>query len=118
LPQSQVKGGYHQIKSLTAEEVNFIKPSERIIGVIKKTDRLDFELVQGEKERLWRYLIQSYHYLGYCRLVGRHMKYFVYFKDKLVALLGFSDGIYHHHLRDTWLGWDAQVRESKPFSGQ
>lgn len=113
LPKGKTRGGYHRIKPLTSQQVDFDEPTEEITQPIKKLGRLRFELAQGGKQRLWRYLIQNYHYLGYTRLVGRHLKYFVYLGDKLVALLGFSDGIYHHRLRDAWLGWDEKTRASK-----
>lgn len=113
LPKSQPCGGYHQIKPLTVQDVDFNEPSEEITGPIERLGRLRFQLAQGKEEKLWRYLIQHYHYLGYSRLVGRHLKYFIYLGDKLVALLGFSDGIYHHRLRDAWLGWDEKTRAAR-----
>ena len=103
-----------------------------------------------------KWVLDKYHYLGYKRIVGQYLKYFVYlnlnnldlksiessvslqmykrpertecfnlFDDInagnknvvvdnnknnnnkiLVALIGFGNGIYHHHLRDRWIGWD------------
>ncbi len=111
LPPIKPCGGYHQLKPLRNDQVNFKKPAGKITGAIELMAEIRFELVQTKKENnLWRYLIQSYHYLGYTRPVGRHLKYFVYLGDRLVALISFSDGIYHHHLRDNWLGWDEKTR--------
>jgi len=113
LPKSKTYGGYHKIKILKSKDVNFRVPNQ-ITGIIKKTEKLDFQLVKGEKQLLlWRYLIQEYHYLGYTRLVGRHLKYFIYYRNKLVGLISFSDGIYHHRLRDNYLGWDEKDRKEK-----
>lgn len=110
LPASQKRGGYHEIKPVTAEKVNF--NPEEIKGKIRKEEKFRFKLAENKKEMLlWRYLIQEYHYLGYRRLVGRHIKYFVYWEEKLVALLSFSDGIYHHRLRDNYLGWNEKKRK-------
>ena len=84
LPQKH--GGYHEIKPVSAEQVNFIP--EKITEKIRKEEKLVFKLAESNNEMLlWRYLIQRYHYLGYRRLVGRHIKYFVYCQDKLVAVL-------------------------------
>lgn len=113
LPPAKPFGGYHKIRPLTAQEVDFKEPEEKITGSIETMGKLHFELARRDKARLWRYLIQRYHYLGYRRLVGRHLKYFVHTGDKLVALLGFSDGIYHFRLRDRWLGWDEKTREAR-----
>lgn len=113
LPPAKPSGGYHKIRLLTAQEVEFKEPKEKLTGSIETMGQLHFELTRRDKERLWRYLIQRYHYLGYRRLVGRHLKYFIHIGDKLVALLGFSDGIYHFRLRDRWLGWDEKTREAR-----
>ena len=113
LPPAKPSGGYHKIRLLTAQEVEFKEPKEKLTGSIETMGQLHFELTRRDKERLWRYLIQRYHYLGYRRLVGRHLKYFIHIGDKLVALLGFSDGIYHFRLRDRWLGWDEKTRQAK-----
>jgi len=111
LPPAKPAGGYHKIKPIQDKQVNFRKPKEKITGAIEQLGEVHFELVKTEKQNnLWRYLIQSYHYLGYTRPVGRHLKYFVYLGDKLVALISFSDGIYHHNLRDNWLGWDDNTK--------
>jgi len=113
LPPAKPSGGYHKIRLLTAQEVDFKEPKEKFTGSIETMGKLHFELTRKDRERLWRYLIQRYHYLGYRRLVGRHLKYFVHSGDKLVALLGFSDGIYHFRLRDCWLGWDEKIRQAR-----
>lgn len=114
LPTSISRGGYRKIRLLKAKEVNFKKPKEKITGLLEIPVKLSFEIVrEPHKDRLWRYLIQRFHYLGYKRMVGRHIKYFIYLQDKLVALISFSDGIYHHHLRDNWLGWDNTTRNKK-----
>jgi len=114
LPENNSLGGYRKMKLLQKDEVDFNEPQREIEGIIKSTARLRFELVKGKKEeKLWRYLIQCYHYLGYKRLVGRKLKYFIYLDDELIALIGFSDGIYHHHLRDRWLGWNRETLEKR-----
>lgn len=93
----------------------FIPPQKEITGSVKEIGRMHFELASGRKEELlWRYLIQRYHYLGYKRVVGRYLKYFVYLGSELVAVIGFADGVYHHHLRDRYLGWDnCELRQKR-----
>ena len=111
LPAPKNCGGYYEMKLLTPEQVNFKEP-EKVSGTIKKGEGLRFKMVENRKENLlWRYLIQEHHYLGYCRLVGRHIKYFVYKGDSLVSVISFSDGIYHHRLRDNYLGWDEKKKK-------
>lgn len=105
LPPPNPRGGYHPIKLLSLKDVRFIPSSKEITGSVEGMGRIHFELVRyRDGEQLWRYLIQSYHYLGYRRDIGRYLKYFVYLGNELVALIGFADGVYHNHLRDRYLG--------------
>lgn len=114
LPSSNLTGGYHPIRLLTSEDVGFSPPEKEITGSVGEMGRISFKLAKpGREEDLWRYLIQSYHYLGYRRVVGRYLKYFVYLGDELVALIGFADGVYHHNLRDRYLGWDREELEER-----
>ena len=62
LPPAKRSGGYHEIKLLTAQEVDFKEPKEKLTGSIENRGQLYFELARRDKERLWRYLIQRYHY--------------------------------------------------------
>jgi len=112
LPPQDSRGGYRLLKPLNIHPTLFDGTEKEITGIIKSTDKLYFELVKTkDKKRLWRYFIQQYHYLGYNRLVGRHLQYFIYLDDQPVAVLGFADGIYHHHLRDHWIGWDKDTQQ-------
>lgn len=114
LPPPVPQGGYRPLKLLSEEEVGFKSPEREIIGSVGEMGEIHFELAEGEKEeKLWRYLIQTYHYLGYRRVVGRNLRYFIYLGDELVGLIGFSDGLYHHHLRDGFLGWSRRQLEEK-----
>jgi hypothetical protein len=55
-------------------------------------------------------LLQSYHYLGYTRPVGEHLKFLVYAGDRPVALFAWSSAARHLGPRDRYLGWSAQAR--------
>jgi hypothetical protein len=104
-------GGYRELKRICARDINFREPKGKIIGSVEKMGEVRFYMVNTKEENdLWRYLIQRYHYLGYRRPVGRHLKYFVYLGGSLGALISFCDGIYHHRLRDEWLGWDEKKK--------
>lgn len=103
-------GGYRELRFIQQWEVEFKAPEEEIIGSVEDMGDIRFELVNGKRdEMLWRYLIQNYHYLGYRRSVGRYMRYLIYLGGKLVAVIGFTDCIYHHHLRDGFIGWDREA---------
>lgn len=55
-------------------------------------------------------LIQAYHYLGYSRPVGEHLKYLVYAGERPVACLAWSSAPWHMGPRDRFIGWTPTVR--------
>jgi hypothetical protein len=92
--------------------VVFAEPIEGLAGKAGDFKELRFEMVRGsEKESLWEYLIDTYHYLGYQVMVGHYLKYLIYLDERLIGCIGFSDGILHLSLRDTWIGWEPEVRK-------
>ena len=67
---------------------------------------------RSKEENLCNYIINKYHYLGYTRPVGEHLKYLVYDKQKrLLAALIFSSAPYYIGVRDQYVGWNPKVRE-------
>lgn len=113
LPSRDNRGGYQKLKPLNIQEAAlFQKLNEKNLTPLEVTGEFYFALAKHKEEKKqWRYFIQRDHYLGYQRLVGRHLQYLIYLDGNLVALLGFADGIYHHHLRDNWIGWNKDVQE-------
>jgi hypothetical protein len=61
-------------------------------------------------EKLFNSLIACYHYLGYCRPVGEHLKYMVFAGKRPVSCLAFSSAPRHIGSRDRFIGWDADTR--------
>jgi len=114
LPDSFSYGGYKEIKDIKAEDINFKEPKIDFRCEISKKTNIIFDIAESSKEnKLWRYLMQRYHYLGYKRVVGRHIKYFIKLNNAIIALIGFSDGIFHHSLRDKWIGWGKNDLQKK-----
>jgi len=66
---------------------------------------------------LFKYLLSSYHYLGFSRTVGENLKYLVFDrKDNPVACLLFGSATWKIAPRDNFIGWDEArrgVRRSK-----
>jgi len=62
------------------------------------------------EEDLFNGLVERYHYLGYTRSVGEHLKYLVYARDRPVACLAWSSGPWHMGPRDRFIGWTPAVR--------
>jgi hypothetical protein len=63
------------------------------------------------EEKLFNNLIEQYHYLGYTRPVGEHLKYLAYADGRLIACFAFSSAPYAIGCRDTFLGWSKEARE-------
>jgi len=62
-------------------------------------------------EELFNSLIDQYHYLGYTRPVGEHLKYIAFFQNRPLACITFSSAARHLGFRDTFIGWDDQARK-------
>lgn len=63
------------------------------------------------EEKLFNNLIEQYHYLGYTRPVGEHLKYLAYADGRLIACFAFSSAPYAIGCRDNFLGWSEEARE-------
>jgi hypothetical protein len=61
-------------------------------------------------ERLYKGLIEEYHYLGYTRPVGEHLEYIAFSENRPVACIGFCSAPRHIGTRDRYLGWNRQQR--------
>jgi hypothetical protein len=62
------------------------------------------------EERLFNSFIETYHYLGYSRVVGEHLKYLVSARGGPVACLAWSSSPRHIGCRDRFVGWSAETR--------
>lgn len=62
-------------------------------------------------EKLFNGLIEQYHYLGYSRPVGEHLKYLVFSKHIPIACLAFSSAAYYLGCRDSYIGWSPEARK-------
>jgi len=66
---------------------------------------LKIELVRRtEGEKLFAHLLSEYHYLGYSRPVGEHLKYLVWAGERPVACLAWSSAPRQLNLRDQLVG--------------
>jgi len=63
-------------------------------------------------EALFDRLLQTYHYLGYTRPVGEHLKYLVCGRGQPVACLAWSSSPRHLGPRDRFIGWSAAQRQA------
>jgi hypothetical protein len=73
----------------------------------------DLEIRQvrrSQSEALFGSLVQTYHYLGYTRPVGEHLKHLVYAAGQPVGCAAWSSAPRHLGCRDRFIGWSPEVR--------
>ncbi|MCP4146486.1 MAG: DUF4338 domain-containing protein [bacterium] len=82
---------------------------------LKELTPLDVRLVEGGYElKLFKYFLSSYHYLGWSGPVGEHSKYLVVDnKERPLACLMFGAAAWKIETRDSYIGWNANSRETK-----
>ncbi|MCK5190050.1 MAG: DUF4338 domain-containing protein, partial [Methylococcales bacterium] len=75
-------------------------------------------VIQKEDIALWNELIDRYHYLGYRKPIGTHLRYFIVAqtkageKQKLGCLI-FSFPVWSLASRDQWIGWNGDERKQR-----
>ena len=68
-------------------------------------------VTEKEEIALWNEFVDRYHYLGYKRPIGTHLRYFIIDKDhRRLGCLSFSFAVNSLACRDQWIGWNAQAR--------
>jgi hypothetical protein len=76
-----------------------------IEGSLAALGSLEIGLVRrAEGEKLFAHLLSRYHYLGYSRPVGEHLKYLVVAGARPIACLGWSSAPRQLNLRDQFVG--------------
>ena len=62
-----------------------------LVGNLKDYQPLSFVLVNGtEKEQVWDYMVRTWHYLGYNKMIGPRIKYLVLYQDMPIAAISFN----------------------------
>ena len=62
------------------------------------------------EEKYFDGLVEEYHYLGYTRPVGEHLKYLILGADRPVACMAWGSAPRHLGPRDRFIGWSAEAR--------
>jgi hypothetical protein len=79
-------------------------------GTLADLGPLEYQLVRRcEAESLFAHLLSRYHYLGYRRPVGEHLKYLIYAGLKPIACFAWSSAPRQLDLRDQYVGAPKQA---------
>jgi transposase len=93
--------------------IHAAKPQVAQTFTLPQLGALRLERVTKERSALWNASIDRYHYLGYTPLVGAQLRYFVYAKDRLLALFGYGASAWRLAPRDRWIGWSEAQRNAQ-----
>ncbi len=90
---------HRRIPPVAPLDQSLIEASVASLGPLKT------ELVRrAEGEKLFAHLLSQYHYLGYSRPVGEHLKYLVWAGERPLACLAWSSAPRQLNLRDQLVG--------------
>lgn len=82
-----------------------------IICGLKDLGELEIRVVSNTKDEIFfNRLIETYHYLGYSRLVGETLKVMVFVNEKPLACMGWCSAARRLGLRDNHIEWDSEAR--------
>jgi hypothetical protein len=114
LPEARVKmGGPVQSKedsSVVAKRMESVDKAPIEIN-LADLGPLDIKQVRrSQHEKLFNSLIETFHYLGFTRPVGEHLKYMVWAQGRPVACMIWCSPIQHLNCRDNHIGWSAEQR--------
>jgi hypothetical protein len=84
------------------------EPLEKSLAALGPLDIRQVRRTEGES--LFNQLLSEYHYLGYCRPVGEHLKYLAFAQGRPVACLAWSSAPRHLAPRDQFIGWSKAER--------
>jgi hypothetical protein len=63
-------------------------------------------------EPLWDYLVNTYHYLGYRKLLGHRLKYLAFMNERPIAAFAWSAPALKLRCRDNFIGWSPEQRKT------
>lgn len=109
LPPSKTKT---RTKSKRPQKQDFNIDTSFCEGPISDYKSLTLSMVRlSPKEKLWNYLVATYHYLGNPVIVGSHLKYLAYLDGQVVACIGWGSAAWKVGSRDSFIGWDQHTRK-------
>ncbi len=80
-------------------------------GSLNSHGPVTIEIVSSSSfESLWDELVNTYHYLGYRRLLGHRIKYMAFIRQRPVAALSWSAAALKLLVRDRFIGWNDTQR--------
>jgi len=114
-----VETGQHGERTFREEDLIVVSPGVPLEVAPLECDLADLgpleirQVRRTPEEALFGRLLQTFHYLGYRRPVGEHVKYLVYGRGQPIACLAWSSAPRHLGPRDRFIGWSAAQRRAQ-----
>ncbi|WP_312284088.1 Druantia anti-phage system protein DruA, partial [Candidatus Igneacidithiobacillus taiwanensis] len=87
-------------------------PGTKIIGSAKDFPDLALRrAITKDELHLWREFVTRYHYLGYTKLPGAQIRYFIENGGQILGVIGFAASAWKTAPRDKFIGWTSEQRE-------
>ena len=114
LPAKRTRPGKARQKPLQWQHHTAEQPA--INGALRQFTAITVEPVSAQDAVLrFNEYLDRYHYLGYRRPIGNHLRYFIVGHDArgdtLLGCLLFARAVNTLECRDRWIGWNDQQRE-------
>lgn len=104
LPPPRHKAINNAIRHRRVAQLEFCDTTP-IEGSLAGLGPLEIRLVRrSDGESTFNYLLSQYHYLGFSRPVGEHLKYLVYAGQRPIACMAWNSGALKLNLRDQFVG--------------
>lgn len=108
----RIRGSHNECRGRHVPDIlHSTQPIEASLRSLQPIRLVDVR-TDGYLEDLFRCLLHRYHYLGYRTDVGENLKYLALDRhERPLACLLFGAAAWTSEARDTFIGWDAPVRE-------
>jgi len=114
LPKKQARPNKAKQPSLQWSDQTAAQPD--IDGTLDQFTAISVKLItEPEATARFNEYIDRYHYLGYRRPIGNHLRYFIIGQhadgDQILGCLLFAFAVNTLNCRDQWIGWNDKQRE-------
>ena len=110
LPESKVEVGRKKKSPKDVPGLEIL-PFEGKLDELGKVCVVKVTAREKEASRLWREMMNTYHYLGSGPLCGAQIRYLIKSKKHgYIGALSFSAAAWRLRSRDSWIGWSDQQR--------
>ena len=90
------------------------RPQEEVAGTLSDIGPIVLRVVQDKEDiSLFNEYLHRYHYLGYKRPFGCHLRYFIEAQGTILGCMLFSGAARALTSRDRWIGWSVNERLKK-----